>query len=49
MAVMPRMVPQNGMRNKDITHAKIAETDREPPHSDRREKKYEFDNLCINA
>lgn len=34
------------MLNKDITHAKMAETDREPPHGARKD---EFDNLYIDA
>jgi hypothetical protein len=37
------------MVNKDITHAKIAGTDREPPHGARKKKDDEFDNLYIDA
>ena len=38
------------MRNKDITHPQIAETDREPPHGAREKNDDdEFDKLYIDA
>lgn len=38
------------MLNKDITHSKTAETDRQPPHGARKPKyDDEFDNLYIDA
>jgi hypothetical protein len=36
------------MLNKDVTHPKIAETDRETPHSARKNK-VGFGNLYIDA
>lgn len=36
------------MLNNDITHAKIVEADREPPHGATK-KKYESDNKYIGA